>query len=77
MELHGIDKKPEYNGLLGIINGPFNETKNRWPLKLENNGKVINLQEKNIKLYEEEELGDFEHQVITQICCFSGYKKTP
>merc|ERR1719394_463607 len=53
--LTGIDKKPEFNGLRGVISAASVEKKGvtRWPVKLDSDGSVKKLQAENL-LFEEE-----------------------
>lgn len=42
-------KKSEYEGKEGTIAGKYNRRKKRWPVKLDFNGKTVNVEPKNLR----------------------------
>eukprot|EP00930_Biecheleria_cincta_P056334 TRINITY_DN42480_c0_g1_i1.p1 TRINITY_DN42480_c0_g1~~TRINITY_DN42480_c0_g1_i1.p1 ORF type:complete len:117 (+),score=18.76 TRINITY_DN42480_c0_g1_i1:44-352(+) len=46
----GLAKKPELNNRLGAILGPVDLESSRWPVKLQDDGKLIAVRRQNLEL---------------------------
>jgi len=66
--IQGLTKKPQYNFLPGVICGPFDVERNRFPVKLLLSGsrrKVLKVQPKNLELSSSWDIRDLQRRETT------------
>eukprot|EP01084_Bolivina_argentea_P041866 77283_1 len=68
VKMVGLKSKPQWNGKLATINGPFNKEKGRWPIQISfGNAMRALLQTKNLKLVEKKQLKNDSNDSINVV----------